>query len=251
MKKTTLAIITILATVAIAWAGAAPWKTKPVDQWTDKDVQDILQNSPWSKAGIQPQGPWDPDGLMQPGGEPGTPGSSPDKPRATASAPPSTPEAMQKADVAAASHASYSIFWWSSRTIRGALMRRAVLKGSTTEAEGEKTLANTSDQYVLLVQGTNMQFFQHQGEQTFEKSAYLELKKTKQKVYPSKVAFFKGSDGTTVTGAVFYFPKKEANGEPTIVPDEKQITFGVQIGNAKLLADFDLRKMVDSKGEDL
>ena len=96
-----------------------------------------------------------------------------------------------------------------------------------------------------------MQFFQHQGEQDFKKSAYLELKKTKQKVYPSKVAFFKGSDGTTVSGAVFYFPKKGANGEPTIAPDEKQITFGVQIGNAKLLADFDPRKMADSKGEDL
>ena len=127
MKKTTLAIIAILATVAIAWAGGDPWKTKPVDHWTDKDVQDILQNSPWSKAGIQPQGPWDPDGIMQAGGAPGTPGGSPDNPRAAASAAPSTPGAMQKADVVAASHASYGIFWWSSRTIRAALMRRAVL----------------------------------------------------------------------------------------------------------------------------
>lgn len=96
-----------------------------------------------------------------------------------------------------------------------------------------------------------MQIFQHRGEDAFEKAAYLQFKKTKQKAYPTKVAFLKRSDGTTVTGAVFYFPKKDANGEPTIAPDEKEIDFYLQMGDAKLLTYFDPRKMVDSKGEDL
>jgi hypothetical protein len=251
MKNVTFAIVVILAAAAIAWAGGEPWKTKPFDQWTDKDVQEILQNSPWAKPGIQPQGPWDPDGVLPSSTAGATPGGSPDGARAGGAATPSTPEAIQKADAAATVHASYSVFWWSSRTLREALMRRAVLKGSTTEAEAEKTLANTPDQYVLLVQGTNMQIFQHQGEQAFEKNAYLQMKKTKQKVYPAKVAFFKASDGTTVTGAVFYFAKKDANGEPTIAPDEKLVDFYVQMGDLKLLTNFDTRKMVDSKGEDL
>jgi len=129
-------------------------------------------------------------------------------------------------------------------------MRKAVLKGTMTEADAEKTVSNVPDDYMVLVQGTNMQIFQHRGEEAFEKVAYLQLKKTKEKVYPTKVAFLKTADGG-VNGAVFYFPKKSANGEPTIAPDEKEIDFYLQMGGAKLITYFDPRKMVDSKGEDL
>ncbi len=251
MRKTVLAVTVILAAVAIAWAGGNPWKTKPVDQWTDKDIQEILMTSPWAKASVQVQGAWRPDGTSPATTSGGTPGSSSDMSHTSAGGTPDTPGGSEKADQAAASQASYSVFWWSSRTIRAASYRRAVLKGTMTEADAEKMLANTPDDYLVLVQGTNMQIFQHRGEEAFEKTAYLQLKKTKQKVYPSKVSFTKGSDGTSVTGAVFFFPKKGANGEPTVAPDEKEIDFYLQMGDAKLLTYFDPRKMVDSKGEDL
>ena len=96
-----------------------------------------------------------------------------------------------------------------------------------------------------------MQIFQHRGEEVFAKAAYMQLKKNKQKLLPTKVSFLKGSDGQTVTGAVFYFAKKDAAGEPTIAPDEKEIDFYLQVGDSKLLTYFDPRKMVDAKGEDL
>ena len=51
----------------------------------------------------------------------------------------------------------------------------------------------------------------------------------------------------TVTGAVFYFSKKEA----AISSEEKEIDFYLQIGETKLLTSFDLHKMVDSRGLDL
>ena len=46
----------ILAVAAIAFAGGDVWKTKSMDQWTDKDIMEILTTSPWAKAGVQPQG---------------------------------------------------------------------------------------------------------------------------------------------------------------------------------------------------
>ena len=128
-------------------------------------------------------------------------------------------------------------------------MHRAVLKGTMTEADAENRW-EFSGRYMVLVQGTNMQIFQHRGEQAFEKAAYLQLKKTKEKVYPTKVAFLKAGDNASVTGVVFYFPKKGPNGEPTIAPDEKELDFYLQMGDAKLITYFDPRKMVDSKGED-
>jgi sulfur transfer protein SufE len=83
------------------------------------------------------------------------------------------------------------------------------------------------------------------------KAAWLQLKKSKDKIFPTKVGFLKAADGTTVNGVVFYFLKKGAGGEPTIAPDEKEIDFYLKIGDAKLLTAFDPRKMVDSQGEDL
>jgi hypothetical protein len=250
MRKKAFAVIVILAAAAIAWAGGDPWKTKPVDQWTDKDIQDILSISPWAKVKIQPEGARRPDGMSQMSGSISTPGGSSDKSHVSSGSLPSQPGGTEKEDQAAASQAYYSIFWWSSRTIRAASLRRAVLKGTMTEADAEKTLANVPDDYMILVQGTNMQIFQHRGEEAFQQTAYLEPKKTKQKLYPTKVAFLKSSDGS-VTGAVFYFSKKGTSGEPSISPDEKELDFYLQMGDAKLLTYFDPRKMVDNKGEDL
>lgn len=250
MRKKAFALAAVLAAVAVAQGGDV-WKTKPFDQWTDKDIQEILQNSPWAKAGVQAKGAWHPDGMTQATGSTGIPGSSTDTSHVSAGTTTNTPGGTEKQDAAAASQATYSVFWWSSRTIRAASMRRAVLKGSMSEADAEKTVANVPDDYMVLVQGSNMQIFQHRGEEAFAKTSYLQLKKTKEKVYPTKVSFLKGSDGQTVTGAVFYFAKKTSTGEPTIAPDEKEIDFYLQVGDGTLLTYFDPRKMVDTKGEDL
>jgi hypothetical protein len=250
MRKASLAVTALLAAAAIAWAGGDPWKTKSVDQWTDKDIAEILQTSPWAKVQLKPQGAGRPDGMSQMSGSLSAPGGSSDKSHVTSGAAPDQMGGSEKEDAAAANQASYSVFWWSSRTIRAASLRRAVLKGTMTQADADKTLANVPDEYMILVQGTNMQIFQHRGEEAFQKTAYIEPKKTKQKLYPTKVAFTKGSDGT-VNGAVFYFSKKGAGDEPSISPDEKEIDFYLQMADAKLLTYFDPRKMVDGKGEDL
>lgn len=249
MRKTAITFTAVLTAATVLWAGDV-WKSKSMDQWTDKDIQEILQNSPWSKPNVQVQGAYRPDGSVQASGSTGIAGSKSDSSHVAAGANPEQNGATEKADSAAAGQATYSIFWWSSRTIRAASMRRAVLKGAMTEAEAEKTVANTPDEYMVLVQGTNMQIFQHRGEDAFLKAGYIQLKKTKQKVYPSKVAFLKLGDGT-VTGAVFYFPKTASGGQPTIAADEKEIDFYLQVGDAKLITYFDPRKMTDTKGEDL
>ena len=251
MRKTSLAVTALLAAAAIAWAGGDPWKTKSMDQWTDKDIIEILATSPWAKPGVQPQGASTrPAGMTESTGSTGIAGSKSDISHTAAGAAPGQNGASEKEDSAAANQATYSIFWWSSRTIRAASNRKGVLKGTMTEADAEEKVSNVPDEYMVLVQGTNMQIFQHRGEEAFEKAAFLQLKKTKEKVYPSKVGFLKTADGG-VNGAVFYFPKKGANGEPTIAPDEKEIDFYLQMGGAKLITYFDPRKMVDSKGEDL
>jgi hypothetical protein len=251
MRKTGFALTAVLALAAIVWAGGDPWKTKPFDQWTEKDVQDVLQNSPWSKANIQAQGAWHPDGTTQMSGSVGIAGSGSDTSNRSEGATPDQLGGAEKNASAAAAQAVYTIFWWSSRTIRAASSRRAVLKGTMTQADADKAVATPPDDYMILVQGTNMVIFQQRGEQAFQNAAYIQLKKNKEKLSPSKVVFLKGPDGSTVTSAIFYFSKKGSNGEPTISADEKGIDFYLQIGGSKILTNFDPKKMVDNQGEDL
>jgi len=141
--------------------------------------------------------------MTQASGSPSVAGSSTDNSHVSAGSTPDKPTGMEKEESADAAQAVYSVSWWPSRTIRAASMRRAVLKVTMTEADAEKILANSADDYMLLVQGTNMLIFQRRGEQAFEEAAYIRPKKTKEKMYPTKVGFLKGSDGQTVTGAVF------------------------------------------------
>ena len=236
MRKTSLAVTALLAAAAIAWAGGDPGKPNPCDQWTDKDIIEILTDvtlgqgrRPATRRGDAAR--WD-DAVHRQYGHRG------EQIRHSHTSPQGLPQAewshRKKRIRQRRMMLRYSIFWWSSRTIRAASMRKAVLKGTMTQADADKTLSNVPDDYMILVQGTNMQIFQHRGEEAFEKAAYLQLKKTKQKVYPTKVAFLKSADGN-VNGAVFYFSKKGAGGEPTIAPDEKEIDFYLQMGGAKLL----------------
>jgi hypothetical protein len=152
--------------------------------------------------------------------------------------------------LAAAGPQTYNVFWWSSRTIRKASARRAVLKGTTTQEAADKTVSATIDSYQILVNGSNMAIFQQRGEQAFKETAFIQLHKTKQKLSPTDVTFQKGPNGE-VMNAVFSFAKKGANGEPTISSEEKEIDFNVQIGGSWLRTFFSPKQMVDSEGGDL
>jgi hypothetical protein len=189
MRRTALSLLAVVAIAAIVWAGGEPWKTKPVSQWTEKDIQDVLQNSPWAKANVEVRGAWRPDGMSQASGSPTIPGSGQpsrngsvgDNSHVSAGATPDTPGGLENAEAAAAAQVPYSVFWWSSRTVRAAFYRRAVLKGTMTEADLEEHVAASPDEYMVLVQSTNMRIFQLRGEKAFESAAYLQTRTHKQR----------------------------------------------------------------------
>jgi hypothetical protein len=249
MRKAVFGGVALLALAALVWAGNDPWKGKSFDQWTEKDVQAILETSPWAKNHLTPQGAWHPDGMAQMTGPSGMAGSSSDNTKGSAGAQSGQMGGAEKA--AAGGPPVYSVWWWSSRTMRSAWLRSLVLKGSLTQDAANQQLAQEPDEYQVLVRSNDMSVFQKRGEKAFESVAYLQMKKNKEKIYPSHVVFNRGSDGESVLGATFFFPKKAANGEATISPDEKEIDFYLQIADAKVYTNFEPRKMTDSKGEDL
>jgi len=263
MRKAILVSSAALIAAALVFAGGDPWKSKPYQQWDDKDVKRVLEDSPWAKI-VQVDVTWK-AGKDSSSGDIGAPapaanqqvpagggggktvggGSSPAAPGTN------TPVAGAGDSGSSSGEASFLVRWVSSKTVEKAVYRKAELAGTVKPEEAEKELAKNLDVYELVVFGPDMKPFQSADEDTLKTSVGLILKKTKQKISPYKVEITRSPDGKKVTAVAFAFLRKAANGEPTIADDEKGVEFNCFVGGAKIRATFDISKMQDTQGRDL
>jgi hypothetical protein len=267
MRKAILVSSAVLIVAALVFAGGDPWKAKPYQQWDDKDVKKILEDSPWAKI-VQVDINWKAGkissstdmggpvpanqqqasaGANQPmgGGGKSMGGSQPATPATN------SPVAGSGDAGNSSGQAAFLVRWVSSRTIEKAVYRKAELAGQMKPEDVEKELAKQVDVYELVVFGPDMTPFQSADEDTLKTSAFLVEKKTKQKISPYKVEVTRSQDGTKVQAVAFAFLKKAANGEVTIPEDEKGVDFNCFVGGAKIRASFDISKMQDTTGRDL
>jgi hypothetical protein len=250
MKKTATLIFAALAFATLAWASDPPWKGKPYDQWTDKDLEKIFTDSPWSRMGMvtrtwapliskgAPTGPSSPAGGAQPnspmpGGRPGGAGG--------ARGP------SEGGGVPTGDELSFNVYWASSRIMRAASARKSVLHGGKQDVDVAKYANDPQEEYQIVVQSEDMSPFIRHDEQFFQANSFLDVKKTKQKISPSHVRYERDEKGL-VTAAVFYFPKKSSAGEPAVGNDEKNVEFNCKIEGSRLRVNFDPQKMVDNLG---
>jgi hypothetical protein len=160
-------------------------------------------------------------------------------------------DAGQASDVARGADARFSVSWMSSRVMREASARYAVLHYKSDPTAEDKKLSEQPEEYIILVQGNDMTPFQTKDEKYHLANSYLQTKKAKEKLAPNRVNYELKPDGKSVNAAYFHFPKKAASGEPFIASDEKGVLFICQLGNTQLKVDFDLKKMVLQNTADL
>jgi hypothetical protein len=237
----------------VAWAGGDPWKSKPYQQWDSKDISKIVNDSPWAKV-VHVDAPWRnaPGGDDPVGGAPvggvrpstgmGGMGAQP------SSAPPNPGANGQSSQIP---QAAFLVRWVSSRTIREAVLRSAVLSGKTKQEDAEKELAVPTDTYQVFVAGPDMKPFAGIDDDELKRGTFLLTRKTKQKIAPSAVQIERAADGAGVQAIVFSFPKKSRTGESTIAADEKSADFTCVAGPARIQAAFDISRMDDAQGRDL
>jgi len=228
-----------LLTVAHAWAGKDPWKGKPYQQWTDDELQQIFEQSPWSHV-VRMDRTWIPYVTKELPTQPIN-GSSRAMPSSAATA----------AQMAQGSQVRFFVYWASSRVMRSALARQEVLESGRSEAEAFKSVEQPLPDYWIAIAGNDMTPFQKNDEAFFQAHALLRLKKAKQEISPNKVTYQRGPDGKAITIAVFYFSNKTSTGVPLIPPEEKNAQFSCPIGQSLLQVNFEIQKMVDAKGPDL
>jgi hypothetical protein len=248
MRKLLTGAVAILVLSAIAWAGD-PWKSKPYQQWDEKDVQTVLQASPWAKVNISAAGAWHPSYTTAiTGGSLGVAGGKTDTSKASSGS--TADQAGGNEKSMNAGPAIYNIFWWSARTIREASARRQVLHGTLAQDAADKAVTQVPENYQILIAGQNMSAFQQESEDYFKSNTYLEIKKSKRKINPTNVEIQKTPEGKIV-GVIFSFPKKDAEGAPSIGPDEKEVDFNLHAGGSAIRTYFNPKQMIDSQGEDL
>ena len=256
MHKKTLTSVAFLILASLAWASNEPWKAKPYQQWDKADLAVVLNNSPWAKKVVVDVS-WErtPSSDGQPGmptsdqtaalsehmnlSKGGLPDTSPPDPSMTSagSSGPQTPQTP------------FYVRWYSSRVIREALAREAIINGRISEAEGAKLLAEPVIDYEIIVLGPDMTPFQNLTEDQLKSGSSLEGKQSKQKVAPASVRMNKGRDGRT-NSIVFFFPKKTSSGADVASAQEKGLEFVCKLKDLNLRNEFDTRKMVDEKGAD-
>jgi hypothetical protein len=227
-------LLGVLLFSALGWASDPPWLGKPYQQWDDQDIQRIFTDSPWARVTpvIRNWAPLSIDEL-------------PNLIAGAGRGLPSNPSENSGGEL------NFFIFWASSRVVRGASARRAVLHGPKKDIDIEKYANAPQAEYQIVVQSADMAPFFRQKEQFFQANSFLEMKGTKLKISPSHVHYEHDARGILVTSAIFYFPKKTGSGAPTISDSDKLVDFIFLLEGNFYRVGFEPPKMVDQNGPTL
>ncbi len=219
-KKITVALLLVGALVV---GGAAQKKVKSWTEWSKKDAQKMLNESPWGQTQVET----DTSELFF---QPTAPGGG----GATGSSRSSEGATNQEISV------KYYVRFFSARPIRMALARMAVLNNpnNTLAADGLKKFAEYQPTDISIVTvwfdsndqrsgGKVLQALSSGETSTLKQDAYLERKDGKRLFLQEYVK--PGKDGF---GARFIFPRK-VDGAPFLAPDSGEVRFHAELGSNK------------------
>jgi hypothetical protein len=229
-------VLLVLLGIGAVWAGE-PWEDKPYTEWTQKEVEKLLSDSPWAKSVKKRTGPgryeWD-------SGGPGWIGDG-------------GPPSQRAGSVPVPETSKNVIRWESSLTIRQARARFHEMDSykDMTKEETARLLNTRPQQHVISVRGRYvydlLDGMEEVTEDSFRKSVYLKLSNQRE-IQPVGVeveagnARVVGGRAQFSTTVWFGFPR-EKEGSPAIGPNERKVEFHWVTPKKKLKVDFDLRKM--------
>lgn len=231
-------LLTLLLGAALLHAADKPWKAKTYQQWDEKDLQAILSDSPWVR--ITPiQRTWLPVAEKDVAPDPQIAGAVRTMPA------PNTSQGTVRASEESLRELNVLVFWQSSRVMRAATAREAVLHGQQVDVD--QYVAQPQTEYQLVLRMADMTPFTQHDEKFFQDNAFLQTKKSKDKISPTHVVFEKNAKGS-IQDAIFFFPKATSSGAPTISSDEKEVQFSCKIADQTARVGFRPQEMVDQSG---
>ncbi len=226
MKKLVIGgVVCALGALGVtALLAADVWTAKPFTEWTDKDAQKVLQNSPWAKE----------YSIAMAGG---AGGADPTNGKAGKSG---TGQMAADAGGGAASGASVTLYirWQSALPVKQAVVKMRYKGEAGTSPDAKKFLDNAEDQYVVIVEGLNRGMVRGDaGDIKKELMAQTELMvKGREPIKP--IDFRLAGEGMRVN-AVFAFPKTVP-----LTIDDKEVEFDCKVGTFNVKQKFALKAMM-------
>lgn len=236
--------IAVLFITVLLCAGE-PWTQKPYTQWTPEEIDRVLRKSPWARevthVTFRTRERIDPTsvGAHNPG-------------QATTVYTDAGPVVIRDPDVPVAPTVSTDsvrsswgrslVLWYSSVTIREAVVRLNLLRGSITEDQAKRLMSWKPKHHALMVSGEAALVLRGISDAQIMNSVSLWLKRTRQRIAP--VLMQRGD-----SEILLYFPR-ELEGKPLISPEEDKAEFQCKAG-IQFKVTFDLRKMARQGQPDL
>jgi hypothetical protein len=242
--------LAVLVLTTLAWA-SNPWKDKPYQQWDQKDVAKVLNDSPWSRT-VSVSANWESSGMPGARTRMGTGQQMPGMGGGGQSGmgAPTRPGQQPGMQMPMRRDAKFQARWLSSRTMRKALARLEILKGKLKQPDAERYVAQEPAEYEVVIFGPDMKPFSSMKEAALKKEISLKAKKTKKEVTADGIKLQRSADGKRLLAVTIHFPKS-AEGKPVIGAKEKEIDVVCRLKDTTLKFHFDPRKMKDKQGTDL
>jgi len=227
MKKRTLCVLALFMLNGLFLYAGKPWKDKSFTEWTAKEVQQVLFDSPWIKkdsVGIwagrrTSQVPSSMGGRRSGGGRGGGSGGS--------------------SSGAGDEQVIRQLYWlqltWVSEPIRQAYARASELAG-----QSPSPLQRNPEILQFFVQGEGLSRLVYAGDESVLKLSYLKPRK-RDPVSPIQVVFREPFEPEPLILVAF---PAEIDGKPTVTLEDKDVEVVIQLGQGKLKAKFKLKDMV-------
>jgi hypothetical protein len=245
MKKIRpLPLILAIGVCSISLFAADFWQSKPYTEWSDKEVQKLLSNSPWSKEVVVSLGgagggtgkgsrrgggggggggdaSFDGPAMGSGGGNAGTGGRQ------------NVSEVGGGAPSGGSPSMNLVVSWRTALPLRQAIAKQKFGAEAGTSPEAKKVIEEPQKYYVIVISGLPARMGRGGPEmkEMLLKNTSLNIK-GKEPIVPSDLQ----SSGTT---ALFLFPKTVA-----IDMDDKEVEFSTRLGQTIVKTKFKLKDMV-------
>jgi hypothetical protein len=134
--------------------------------------------------------------------------------------------------------------WISSRSIRSALMREAILCGRTKVPADkiDEFLVKGTEFYEIKLTSGYMQPFEGIGDEVLLNNTWISFDNNQTRVNPTNLEFIR-DENKTIHSIIFRFNKKSENGHPLITPEQKEVEFAIQLDKLTVRTKYQLSKM--------
>jgi len=230
-KRAIYTLILICLLTGGAGRGEKFWGKKPYTEWTKKEVQKLLFNSPWAKKWSYSPPQTD---MISPSRETSLDVGEPNR-RVPVEIPTPSPWEKQSREQI------YSyISWVSALPLKQAMVRYAQLQNQLLDVIQVERFLNTPESFIRInITTDNPDLLLTTLKEKILKETYLQTK-TQKKI---QLLDYLPPTRDNKKVAFFIFPREE-NGKPLLTLEDKEVTFFTQLGNLNLKCKFKLKDMV-------